>query len=112
MHDHDEQFTPFKKIIEYDNTQFTSEILPLYRKMLEIFTEKYWLAEEETRKYYEPFLEFIEIWERHLAESMPREVLVKMEHSESKLHEFYAHLEAKLTELQHEVKDNRFWPRI
>lgn len=39
----DELFAPYKRIIEYDNQQFREELLPLYRKMLDVFTEKYWL---------------------------------------------------------------------
>jgi hypothetical protein len=33
-----EQFEPYKKIIEYDNNQFREELMPLYEKMLDLFT--------------------------------------------------------------------------
>lgn len=113
MLDHDEQFAPYKSIIEYDNQQLRDELIPLYRKMLDVFTEKYWLADEETRAFYQDFLEFVEIWERFLAESLPGDVISKLGHTEANLHPFYEHVEQKLSALQREIKDQRFWnPRI
>jgi hypothetical protein len=72
MNNHDELFAPYLKIFEYDNRQLTVELIPLYRKMLDVFTEHYWLADSDTRAYYQEFLEFVEVWERFLAESLPR----------------------------------------
>lgn len=108
----DELFAPYKRIIEYDNQQFREELLPLYRKMLDVFTEKYWLADQDTRAHYERFLEFVEIWDRFLADALPGEVVTKLGHAEEKLHVFYDHLERKLSALQAEVKDRRFLSRI
>jgi len=113
MHNHEELFAPYKAIIEYDNQQFREELMLLYRKMLNVFTDKYWLADEDTRAYYQEFLEFVEIWERFLAEALPDDVVKKIGHTENKLHPFYEHLEQKLSALQKEIKDGRFWnPRI
>jgi hypothetical protein len=41
MHDHEEQFAPYRNLIEHDNQQFRDELFPLYRKMLDIFTDNY-----------------------------------------------------------------------
>ncbi len=109
MHNHEKLFAPYKNIIEYDNNQLREELLPLYRKMLDIFTDKYWLADEDTRSYYQEFLKFVEIWERHLAEALPGEVIVKLEHNEQKLYPFYEHIEQKLSVLQSEIKSPSFW---
>ena len=76
MYDHEERFAPFKRIIEYDNEQLRAELLPKYREMLTLFTERYHLAATDTRAFYQSFLEFVEIWNRWLAESLPAEVLV------------------------------------
>lgn len=81
MLNHEELYAPFGKIIEYDNKQLREELMPLYRKILDLFTEKYWLAEEDTRAYYQDFLEFVEVRERYLAEALPGEVIRKLEHS-------------------------------
>ena len=61
--------------------------------MLKIFTDNYWLAEPETRKWYSELAEFIEIWERSLSNSMPNEVVEKIGHDEKKLNGFYEDLE-------------------
>ena len=85
------------------------ELIPLYREILRIFTEKYWLADEDTREYYESFSEFIEIWERYLSEALPSNVLIKLHHSEEELHGFYEHVERKLSHLQHAIVSPSFW---
>jgi len=109
MLNHEELYAPFGKIIEYDNGQLREELMPLYRKILDLFTEKYWLADEDTRAYYQDFLEFVEIWERYLAEALPREVLRKLEHSEENVLPFYEHVEQKLSALQKDIGANSFW---
>lgn len=57
-------------------------------------------------------MEFVEIWDRFLADALPGEVVTKLGHAEEKLHVFYDHLERKLSALQAEVKDRRFLSRI
>jgi hypothetical protein len=109
MWNHEEQFAPYKKITEYDNKQLREELMPLYRKMLDLFTEKYWLADEGTRAYYQEFLEFVEIWERYLAETLPTDVLLKIEHSEEKVFPFYERVEQILSELHEEINTKNFW---
>ena len=109
MLNHEELYTPYGKIIEYDNNQLREELMPLYRKMLDIFTEKYWLADEDTRAYYQEFLEFVEIWERYLAESLPRGVIRKLGHTEENVLPFYEHIERKLSALQEEINAKSFW---
>ena len=100
---HEQRFEPFKKIIEYDNEQLKIELIPKYEEMLKIFTERYHLAAKETRVFYAEFLEFVEIWNRYLAESLPPEVLRKLEHGEEKILLFYEHLESKMQQLQNEI---------
>lgn len=103
MHNHAEQYAPYGKIIEYDNKQLREELMPLYRKILDLFTEKYWLADEDTRVYYQDFLEFVEIWERYLAEALPGDVILKLGHTEENVLPFYEHVERKLSALQKEI---------
>ena len=109
MHNHAEQYEPYGKIIEYDNNQLREELLPLYRKILDLFTEKYWLADEDTRAYYQGFLEFVEIWERYLSRALPGDVIQKLGHSEENVLPFYEHVERKLSALQEEVNAKNFW---
>lgn len=109
MLNHEELFAPYGKIIDYDNNQLREELMPLYRKMLEIFTENYWLADTDTRAYYQDFLEFVEIWERYLAEALPGKVIKKLGHTEDNVKPFYEHIESKLTALQKEITSTSFW---
>jgi hypothetical protein len=109
MHDHEERFKPFKRIIEYDNDQFERELMPLYRQMLDLFTDKYWLAAKDTRGFYQEYLEFVEIWERYLGAAIPGEVIKKLGHSEENVKPFYDHVENKLQQLQEEVADLKPW---
>lgn len=41
---------------KYDNKQHEEIILPVYEKMLAIFTEKYWLSEESTKNIIKSFV--------------------------------------------------------
>ena len=83
----------FKRIIEYDNDKLNEALLPAYRKMLELFRESYWLAEQETRAYYDGLVEFVEVWNRWTDKALPAEVLKRLEHSEDNLAPFYEHIE-------------------
>lgn len=60
---------------------------------------------------YQEFMEFVEIWERSLAEALASDVIKKLGHTESKLHLFYEHVEQKLSVLQKEVKHSLRWFR-
>ncbi len=67
--------------------------------MLAIFTDSGWLAEPSTMGFYATFVEFVEIWNRFLDQSLPREVLQQIEHKEGTLQPLYADLEHHLTRL-------------
>jgi hypothetical protein len=89
--------------IVYHNKQFHEELMPKYREMLSLFTNKYHLADTDTRAFYSPFLEFVEIWNMWLAASLEPDVPGKLGHAEENVKPFYAHLEAKMQSLQDEI---------
>lgn len=95
-----ERWPEFEAIVEHDNKQFERYMMPAYRKMVEIFRDNMWLADNETRDYFGLLIEFVEIWERYLARALPYEVLTDISHSESRLQEFYSHLQAKHDEIK------------
>lgn len=95
-----ERVNEFTKIIEYDNRRLREELVPAYRKMVNVFRDNMWLAESETNEYFGPLLEFVELWERWLAGSLPPEVLKALEHGEKSLYPFYDHLQMKHDELR------------
>jgi hypothetical protein len=73
---------------------FTDVSMPLYRKMIETFRERMWLAESETRGYFPALIEFVDVWERHIRGTIPIDVITAIAHSEENLHPLYSHLEA------------------
>jgi hypothetical protein len=71
---------------------FNEMSMPLYRRMLETFREKMWLAEPETRQYLPALIEYVDVWERHLRDALPDKVVTAINHGEQNLHPFYEHL--------------------
>lgn len=101
--DNEEKYEPYGKIIEYNNRQLAEELIPLYKKMLEIFSKNYYLAEPKTSEYYGTLCEFIEIWDRSLSKAIPNEVAQKLDHREEKLYPFYDELENRIQELRSKI---------
>lgn len=95
-----ERSREFKSVIDYDNLQLQEELLPAYRRMVGTFRDNLWLAEKETQAYLGPLIEFIDLWDRWMAKSIPGEVLESLGHGEERLQPFYEHLQAKHNELQ------------
>jgi len=79
--------------IEFDNEQMKSVLLPMYRQMMSIFREKYWLAEPEVQEHFAALVEYVELWQRNFDKTIPRDVLVAMRVEEKKLHPLYDALE-------------------
>ena len=101
---HDEEFKPYQRQIEYDNEKHRGEVMHLYDKALEIFTSKYWLSESSTREYYDEFYKFVEVWHRYLDRSIPMDVLEELDRSEEHLKPFYTDIEQKMNELTSRLK--------
>ena len=98
-------FPKFEKIIKYDNMQLGVELLPSYRRILDLFRENMWLAEESTKLHYQNLVEYVEIWNRWVSESLPSEVAKKLDHSESLLNPLYEDLEQQLRRLRSQLAD-------
>lgn len=101
--DHDKYFEPFKKSIMYNNKQFHDEVIPLYEKMVSIFTENLELANSSTKKWFPELWRFVDLWHRWLEKSIPKEVLEEMDHTEERLKPLYQDLENQLEELKKEL---------
>ena len=93
------QFVPFEKLLDYEDEQLRTDLLPAYEKMLGIFTDHYWLSEAGTRPHFDELLRFVEIWRRHLNKSLPDKVREQLSHSEARLHPLYVDLDATLARL-------------
>jgi hypothetical protein len=107
-----QRFPIFEKILEYNDRQFAEEILPAYRKMVELLKSKMHFAEFSTIKHFAALLEFVEIWNRWLDKSLPAEVLEKLKHSEQKLYPFYEDLDNNFACMQLALHEkHRWWHR-
>jgi hypothetical protein len=107
-----ERFPEFEKITDYGNRQLEEFTIPLYRKMVELFTTNMPLAEAGTIKHYPALLEFVELWNRWLDKSVPIEVLGHLNHSEEKLFPFYDDLAENFSRMQWLLAERRhFWRR-
>jgi hypothetical protein len=97
----------FKKVIDYDNKQLQEELLPAYSEMAKLFRENLWLADPDTREHYQQLIEFVELWDRWLANSIPAEVIERLGHSEENLKPFYKHLQERHDDLRTKIKQGK-----
>lgn len=95
------------KEIEYNNKQFNEEFLPMYREMLTIFKDNYWLAEPETRQFYNELVEYVEGWNRWKAKGVTAETMREIGHTEEKLKSFYEELEKRTDILRSELAQRK-----
>jgi hypothetical protein len=84
----------------FENEQFKNELLPAYRQMLDIFRDKFWLAEGSTREQFRELIVYIKLWERHLQNNIPPEVIARLDVTEAKLQLLYDDLEGRFGELR------------
>jgi len=98
-----ERFPDFEIVIEENNRQLVEEILPLYKNMVEHFGNNMSLATTVTRKYFGTLVEFVEIWDRWLNKTIPKEAIKWLGHSEDKLKPFYKDLANHMESLSSEL---------
>lgn len=104
-----QRWPAFEKLTDYGNRQLVEEIIPSYRKMIELFTSRLHLAEPSTIAHFPALLEFVEVWNRWLNEALPVEVLGLMNHTEEAIMPFYDDLLANFTRMQRELSERRRW---
>ncbi len=91
------------KNVKDENETFRNVLMPRYRDMLNVFREKMWLADPETRKHYNGLVEFVDVWEKILDDKLPSSVASVIGHTENNLKPFYDHLEEMHDRLRSEV---------
>jgi hypothetical protein len=95
----------FDKITEYNHQQLEEVDIPLYRQMVDLFITKMHLAEPSTRKYLSALVQFVDLWERSLGGSLPREVAELVHADEGNLAPFYADLMSNFEQLRIILKE-------
>lgn len=99
-----ERSPDFEKVLEENNRQLIEDLLPLYRKMVDLFADNMWLAEPSTREHFGALVEFVEIWDRWLGGTLPKETVPLLGHSEKNLQPFYKDLATQLNRLSNELR--------
>jgi hypothetical protein len=89
--------------IRDESETFRNVLMPRYREMIDVFRDKMWLAEPETRKYFQNLIEFVDVWDKILADKLPRSVAPAIGHTEQNLHPFYQHLEEVHDQIRSEI---------
>jgi hypothetical protein len=95
-----ERSADFDAITHYENEQWRNELLPSYKQMLQIFREKFWLAENSTREQFQKLIVYIELWERALNKTIPGEVVARLSVREAELVPLYDDLEQTFDKLR------------
>ncbi len=104
----EEIWPEYEKIIEHDNQQLKEELIPLYGHMMDLFTAKMHLTEASTRAHFAVLVEFVEMWNRSLRGSLPREVAELVGANEDTLMPFYGDLKTNFDRLQSALKPSRW----
>jgi len=91
--------------IDYDNEQLRQKLIPAYRRMVDLFREKYWLAEPKTREHFPSLVEFVEGWDRFLSGTHSAKIFEGMPVNEDKLLPFYEEIKRTLDRLRRRVKE-------
>ncbi|WP_454651408.1 hypothetical protein [Bradyrhizobium liaoningense] len=89
--------------IRDEEQTFRDVLMPRYRSMIDIFRDKMWLAEPETRNYFGQFVEFVDVWDKILENKLPRSVAPTINHTEANLAQFYTHLQEVHDRLRREI---------
>jgi hypothetical protein len=95
------------KSIEYNNRQLAEVEIPLYEQMVDLFTAKIHLAEPSTQTHLPALVEYVEMWNRSLGGSLPREVAIRIGANEDNLIPFYTDLETNVGRLRASLKPSR-----
>ena len=94
----------YDALVQFSDDQLKQEIVPRYVAMVELYMQKRWLAEDSTLKFDYILVEFVEIWKRFLQNTIPRSVLLSLDHSETKLTPFYDDLQKCFDDLIKQLK--------
>jgi len=94
----------FEGVWAYSDEQLTGEIVPLYGKMLEHFTQHMWLAEPSSLNHFQALVEFVETLRRVEAKNLPHEVIDARQPGEKDLLPLYEDLESQAKRLRKELR--------
>jgi hypothetical protein len=89
--------------IQDEGATFRNVLMPRYREMIDVFRQKMWLAEPETREFFKKLIEYVDVWDKILDRKLPHAIAAAVGHTEINLHPFYKHLEEVHDRLRSEI---------
>jgi hypothetical protein len=97
----------FEKAQDYSNHVLEHEIVPLYNKLVKLFTDKMQFTEASTRTHFGELVEYVEIWNRFFADALPNEALPFFDHREEKIKPLYADVANQVENLTRQLSLGR-----
>lgn len=94
-------------LVDYENKQLVEKIIPAYRRMIDVFKNNYWLAEEQTKEYFPTLVKFVEVWERYLSRTHSMSVIKEINVSEKELMPLYEDIERTHNSLRGKLKKGK-----
>jgi hypothetical protein len=95
------------RAIDYDNEQLRTTTIPAFKAMLALFHDKLWLVEQSTRQHYPALVEFVDVWDRFLAEAVPSTLPMEMGHGEEQLRGLYEDVEGHRLALRAKLREGK-----
>ena len=93
----------YDKLSDYSDKQLRGELIPLYRKMVDVWVANMGQAEDFTQQHFATLTDSVEIWNPFLDGSLPQAVVRKLTHEESKLYPLYEDIEKQVVRLRREL---------
>ncbi len=97
----------YEKIIDYNNEKLKNEALPAYHRMIKIYRDNMWLAEKSTLQHFSALIEYVDIWDRFMAEALPGEVVTALGHTEESLCPLYEDLQKRHDEIRSQLAEGK-----
>jgi len=108
-------YASYEQIIDYENEQLKTVLIPTYEKMLQTLRDNFYLASDTTRQQLPALVEYLELWHRFHGKTIPGEVLVRLGLTEEKLQPLYDDVESNFASLRQSLASARvlsLWSRL
>ncbi len=89
---HADELPGYDAVANMPHQGFVDMLLPTYQAIRDLYREKLWLAEPDTRAHFPPLLEFVSLWEWYLDQKPPGRIMLGLKHSSKKLEPVFDHL--------------------
>ena len=75
--------------------------------MIKIFRDNMWLAEKSTLQHFPTLIEYVDLWDRFMADTLPGEVVTALGHTEESLYSLYKDLQKRHDEIRSQLAEGK-----